>query len=61
MMPWDVILSGIYWLFPWKKRAGGKHYYQKKGRLVWILLFSYTYSKRTKQANLDSQIAGAKT
>jgi hypothetical protein len=32
-----------------------------KGRLVCDTTFSYTYSKRTKQANLDSQIAGAKT
>jgi hypothetical protein len=33
----------------------------KKGRLVWRYYFSYTYSKRTKQALIWTPIAGAKT
>jgi hypothetical protein len=58
------ILSGKFTeTIPWKtmRLSLVNSLLPKKGRLVWRYYFSYTYSKRTKQALIWTPIAGAKT
>jgi hypothetical protein len=63
MMPiQDVILSGKFTGYFLGKNVQAVNSLLPKERSPGMdTTFSYTYSKRTKQANLDSQIAGAKT